>query len=397
MTTEASLSPDGTLINDARSLVPLLRKEAAEADRTGQLSPAVAKSLRDAGFLTLMAPGRFGAPEASVRTTLEVARELARGCGSSAWVSLLLSGHAYLVALMDEEAQLEVWGTDRHTAVCLSYAPTGTAEEVPGGIKITGRWQPMSGIHLADWALVGVMLPEGPEQGSRPMLALVPRSDLTLLATWDNVGMRATAGDTVSADAVFVPRHRLLSFSEALAGHYDNRFPVKSLYRSPLGALLPVILMGPVLGLAEAAFTATAEILRAGKPLGGSTYQDATDSPSVQLALADTASLVDTASLHTYRALEDIERAHAQGSPLDMPARARIRMDVGVAVSRAREAGTKLLTLGGARGLNLANPVQRMWRDLETAARHPVLSPDLGREVYGRALLGKPGQVTPII
>ena len=34
------------------------------------------------------------------------------------------------------------------------------------------------------------------------------------------------------------------------------------------------------------------------------------------------------------------------------------------------------------------NPLQRIWRDIGMAARHAGLSPAIGAEVYGRALLG---------
>jgi hypothetical protein len=50
--------------------------------------------------------------------------------------------------------------------------------------------------------------------------------------------------------------------------------------------------------------------------------------------------------------------------------------------------------VGGARGFALSNPVQRIWRDLETATRHPMLSTDLGRELYARSMLSIEEPVT---
>lgn len=378
-------------------MIPALGEGAAEADRSGQLSPAVAGALRDAGFFSLSAPRRFGGHEASARTVIEVSAELARGDGSAAWLSVLLSGHAFIASLLGERTQQEVWGADSNAAICLSFAPAGMAENVLGdAIRITGRWQPLSGIHQSDWVMLGIVVPEIPGREAYPGVALVPAGEISVHKTWDNAGLRATAGDTVEADAVLVPPHRILSLPGALAGEYGTQFPAQSIYRTTLAPLLAVTLAGPVLGLAQAALDTTMEILGWGKSLGASTYRDATDSPAVQFAMASAASLVDTARLHAYRALEDIERAHSQGTRMELPARARVCMDVGVAVSRAREAVGLLVDVGGARGLTLANPVQRIWRDVETAARHPMLSPDMNKELYGRAILGKPGQIMPI-
>jgi alkylation response protein AidB-like acyl-CoA dehydrogenase len=99
----------------------------------------------------------------------------------------------------------------------------------------------------------------------------------------------------------------------------------------------------------------------------------------VQFNVAEAASLIDTARLHSLRAVEDGGGGIRDGVQLDLATRARIRMDVGVTAKRAREAVDLLLNVGGARGFALSNPVQRIWRDLETATRHPMLSTDLGR------------------
>jgi alkylation response protein AidB-like acyl-CoA dehydrogenase len=56
-----------------------------------------------------------------------------------------------------------------------------------------------------------------------------------------------------------------------------------------------------------------------------------------------------------------------------------------------------LLTVGGASTFARTNPVQRCWRDLETAARHPTISTELSREIYGRALVGSSGKVSFLI
>ncbi len=122
-------------------------------------------------------------------------------------------------------------------------------------------------------------------------------------------------------------------------------------------SFLIVTTLGPLLGMAEAALEHTLEILGKGKSIGASTYQNAIDSPSVQFNVADAASRIDTARLHCFRAVEDAERGIRLGVQLDLPTRARIRMDAGTAARNAREAVDLLLNVGGARGFALDNPV----------------------------------------
>jgi alkylation response protein AidB-like acyl-CoA dehydrogenase len=208
-------------------------------------------------------------------------------------------------------------------------------------------------------------------------------------------GMRGTSSNTLVLDEVFVPDHRIVSFPRVLSGGYAADHPGEPLAAGTVLSFLIVTTVGPVLGMAEAALEHTLEILGKGKSIGASSYRNAIDSPSVQFNVADAAALIDTARLHSLRAVDDVARGISDGAQLDLATRARIRMDVGVAARSAREAADLLLNVGGARGFALSNPVQRIWRDLETASRHPMLSTDLGREIYARSLLGIDEQVTP--
>jgi 3-hydroxy-9,10-secoandrosta-1,3,5(10)-triene-9,17-dione monooxygenase len=47
-----------------------------------------------------------------------------------------------------------------------------------------------------------------------------------------------------------------------------------------------------------------------------------------------------------------------------------------------------LVSVHGAGSFAEANPMQRIWRDANTAARHGGLNTLVGYEVYGKALLG---------
>jgi hypothetical protein len=44
-----------------------------------------------------------------------------------------------------------------------------------------------------------------------------------------------------------------------------------------------------------------------------------------------------------------------------------------------------------------ANPIQRHWRDLQTAARQPMINTGLSREIYGRALVGNQEEVSFLV
>lgn len=67
----------------------------------------------------------------------------------------------------------------------------------------------------------------------------------------------------------------------------------------------------PVSGTAPGPRPPCWNIAAARKPVSLTVYERLADSPSVQLTVADAASLIDTAQLHTYRAANDLDHAAA--------------------------------------------------------------------------------------
>jgi 3-hydroxy-9,10-secoandrosta-1,3,5(10)-triene-9,17-dione monooxygenase len=120
-------------------------------------------------------------------------------------------------------------------------------------------------------------------------------------------------------DRLFVPDHRLLSLPRALTGGYAGEHPDEPLYQATPTSLLTVTRLIPVLGMAEAALEQTSKLLRS---------RGLIILPKVRGTVADAASQIDTARLHTLRAIDDIENGIRAGTRLDLRTRARIRMDV---------------------------------------------------------------------
>jgi 3-hydroxy-9,10-secoandrosta-1,3,5(10)-triene-9,17-dione monooxygenase len=126
-------------------------------------------------------------------------------------------------------------------------------------------------------------------------------------------------------------------------------------------------------------------------------YTTQAEAPTTHLQLALAAEKIDTAHLHAYRAAADIDQAAAAGVYLDRLTRARVRMDTGYVARQCLEAIEILLSVNGAGSFAESNPLQRMWRDAETASRHAVVNPEISQELYGRELLGLPTNITPLI
>ena len=119
------------------------------------------------------------------------------------------------------------------------------------------------------------------------------------------------------------------------------------LYRSAFIPVAALILVGPQLGLAQAALD---YVIEKGHKRGiaYTEYELQRDAPTFQLAIAKAATLVDTAHLFAYRAAGDIDDAARADRTMTYVERARVRMDTGHAAESAREAIRVLCSAHGA-------------------------------------------------
>ena len=96
---------------------------------------------------------------------------------------------------------------------------------------------------------------------------------------------------------------------------------------------------------------------------------------------------IENQLFHVAGQVEDWGR---RGEPCPELERARLRVEIGHLVRRARNVVRDVVEACGASAHFLDNPLQRTLRDLNTASCHTVFDLDLSTEIYGRLLVGLP-------
>ncbi len=353
-------------------------------------------ALTDAGLFRLSVPKRYGGYETSVRTMLDVSAAVAEADGGTSWIVTLTNVCNWLVGLMSQEAQDEVFGADPPDARVSGVLapPTAETRKVDGGYRVSGKWYYNSGSHQCTWAVMGIPITDGDGNVVDQGCALIPRSDLAFEDTWFVAGMRSSGSNCFIADDVFVPDHRIISVPPAIGGTYPTPHTDEVLYRSALVPVLALVLIGPQLGMGRAALDFVVD-KAAKKPISYTFFGSQKDSTAFQLQVAEASRLIDTAHLHAYRAAADIDDAAARGEYPDYLVRARVRSDTGYVAECITHAIDILLSAHGAGSFAETSPLQRTWRDSATAARHAIVSPAVSFEAYGKALLGVDEPITP--
>ncbi|MDF3307545.1 oxidoreductase [Rhodococcus sp. T2V] len=385
--------PNWDIVAKATALIPMIREYAEQGTTERRAAPEVMAALEAEGLFKLFVPRRYGGYEENLRTAMETIAEVARGDGSTAWAVALLNVCTWFGTTFSQQAQDEVFGADPDAKCCGIFTPGSKAQRVEGGYLVSGQWPYSSGSFAADWGTLGIAL-DVPEGEDPRALALIPKEAWTIKPTWFVAGMQGSGSDTIVVEDHFVPDHRIQRFVAMREAEFAT--PHKGEERNSNMAFIPVaalILVGAQLGLARHAMELTLAKLP-NKRVAYTKYTAAKNSPTHQLGVADAATKFNLAELLMQQAASDIDNAAARGELPDMITRGRIRNNTGIIAELIKDGIDILMTTNGAGSFADANILNQIWRDAEIAGRHAYVTPEVGKEVYGRLLIGADDALT---
>lgn len=367
----------GSLVERARALGPRLAEHAARHDLDGTFVGEAYEALRDAGLLTVAVPVELGGEGATIAELTALQRELAHHCGATALAS---SMHQHVVAftawryrrgMPGAEATLRKVVEDGLLLVSTGGGdfthPRGDAVRVEGGYRVSGRKRFASqSRHGSVMSTMFVL--DDPEQGRRVLNMAVPLAapGVTVIDTWDTLGMRGTASHDILLEDVFVPDEKVLA--NRPYGVVDPPLQVIASVAFP-------IIAGVYLGVAEAAY---AEALASAATRA--------DDPLVQRSVGVMRHKLQVAEWALGGALAVVS---------DDPTPSHDRfLAVMTAKAEVAQAGIEVVDLAmdvaGGPAFFKGSVIERAYRDVRAAKFHP-LTPEATLLESGRQALGVPG------
>jgi alkylation response protein AidB-like acyl-CoA dehydrogenase len=379
----------------ARHAAALARALAPQIEKDRRLPGELVELLRDSGLLMGGAPTEVGGPELAPAVALRCAEEVAHGDASAGWCVSIAVTSSLLAAYLPTSSRDELFGGG-HTVAAGVWAPRGQARPVDGGVIVSGQWAFCSGITHADVVFAGCFITpgsdsesgaNGPAQRPAPSVVAFGKQELRILDTWHTLGLRGTGSHDVVAEEVFVPFDRVFSL-------FDPPVLDRPLYRFPIFGFFALSIAAAALGNARAAIEDFME-LAAGKTTMGSSRTLA-ERPQTQAAVA-----AGEASLRAARALyyEAIDMAwlaaQRNDEPVSAQLRAGLRLAATNAVRTAADVVRSMFDLAGGTAIYDDSPLQRRFRDAQTATAHIQVN-EASREVPGRMLLGLPTDLAQV-
>jgi len=367
------------------ALQPRFRDRAEQARNERRVPAESIRDLRDAGFFLALQPAEWGGYELDPQDFFRMQTAIAEGCMSTAWASGIIAVHAFQLALLDKQAQRDVWGEDIHTLVSSSYAPLGKVEPVEGGFRLSGRWGWSSGCDHCTWVLLGAILPG---EGYRTFL--VPRSDYDIVDTWHSMGLQGTGSNDIVVENVFVPDYRTHKQMDGFTG--DNPGIDKHsapLYQLPWAQTFIRVVSTPAIGAAKAGLRLYREAV-VGKASGDPTKLSGDTSTTERIAAATNA--IDEMETILYRNFDDMMRAVNAGRAIAVEDRVKYRYQASLVIEKSMAVIDSLFSSAGGSSVFLGAEIQQRFLDIHTARAHVANNPTAFARNLGAVSLGAENQ-----
>ena len=387
----AKLRTREDFLKAARELVPLLKAHTRTCSEIRRPVDEVVAAIVKSGLVGLLRPKKYGGAGLDVSDMAAVAGVLAEGCTSTAWDYDVWEAHNWIMGMLPEKGQEEIFGTDNLVICCGVANPSkAKARPVEGGYMLSGRWAFGSGSTHANWASVGALV-EGRQVDGRPegRFMLVPRPAFSVLDTWQVRGLAGTGThDIYVADEVFVPEYRTVTRAELVSGTAPGgKLHGTVAYQMPLIPGVHLVTAATSIGAAQAAITEFKEWTSKRVMSGGQKQIDLA-APTARLgaAMVD----VEAAKLLLQSTLRELETEVRAGRTLTLELRAKARMVAGYVPDLCKQVITSLVSACGIAAMDERSPLSALLLDVTMMSLHQSTEYDRGTENYGRVVLGLP-------
>lgn len=377
----------GTVLKAVREIVPTLRENGRATEERGWLMQENIDLLEEAGVFRSAVPRRFGGLDLPLADQFALVAEIARGCGSTGWVTNAWISSAWIISQYPDRAQDEVYAGGGSLKVSGGFTPTGRATRTEDGFVLNGSWRFNTGIRGADWNILAALV-ERSDDVHEEVYAVVPAAEMTIADDWDVTAAAGTGSCTSSVKDLFVPAHRVVDGFEVLEGQVAGRAHTAGTGREyGLTAYVMALSAAAYVGMARAGLELFLDRLP-GKGIAYTHWEEQRAHPHIQFQVAAAANKISAAQALADSCTQRMQSAADAGERLSTHDRVEIRSQITYSVLLAKEAVDILHSVSGASVIQRSQPFQRVHRDIQGLALHGLMAPLGGFEAYGRVLVG---------
>jgi alkylation response protein AidB-like acyl-CoA dehydrogenase len=371
------------LVERAKVLAPLITQEAEEIERTRRLTQPVVSALIENGLYRSLLPQSVGGAEAQPQIFMQMLEEIAKVDASTAWCLGQCSVCAMTAAYLDLDVAHQVF--DAPDSILAWGAIANEVQVVPGGYRITARWDFASGSRQANWlgAHVRVVEADGTKRlkpnGTPEIRTIVfPAASATMHDVWDVIGLRGTGTDSYSVENLFIPEN-FAALRDDPAGLRETG----PLYGFTTFTMFGLGFAAISVGVARATLDAAIELARGKTSVGLKAMRE---NNAVLGAIGRMEGNLRAARAYIYATAGEAWSEATQTGKVSEERRAAMRLAATWTIHQAASVVDAAYHMAGATAVFRANKFERRFRDMHAIAQQ-IQARDNHYEDVGRVML----------
>lgn len=392
--------------------LPWLKERSAEIDRSGRLPDDVVAWLIEQGLFKLFLPQTLGGHALSLEEAVALVMLIAQGDGSVAWQVQIGSGGNYFLPSLSSSVAKMIFSPPAAVIAGSGYVG-GYAYPEAGGYRVSGYWRYASGAQYATTFTANALVLKAPAESEAYLIKLreafsnirrdgiiqrgdedgeaanalrterftsfhtllrslqkalqhqaairafaFTREEVETFSDWEGMGMRGTSSAAMLVRDVFVPEERTFVVGET--GHTHDRVPVQHI---PFVSFAEASIGAVVIGLAQALAEEITYLL----PETGLRTHNTPVAALLQEAI-DTFRYMKDLYIEAVRQLDDKDQEDSVQDIVPM-----FSWTVRHAVRTIRLKAWEVFPYLGMQVLDSRSRINRVMRDMETAAHHVML------------------------
>lgn len=341
-----------------------IKERGLEFEQLGMLPQDVLDFIYEQQLFKLFTSKELGGKDLDLVEGVKVFQQMSALDGNVGWLITIGTGGNAFIPTFSQDICEKIY-MPKEAVIAGSGYPTGIAVKTDGGYYITGQWKYCSGSNYASTFTMNCYIEENGVKTEKIISCSVNPQDVEILNDWCAMGLKATASHTIRVNNVWVPQEATFQLG-TIRNNYGD-----SVHSFPFTTFAEASFLSVCLGITEN-FLEEAIVLMKQRNHDRSWAEHI---GSLQFLLMQQQKRYKQYEEQFYTTLSKYWELHQRGDQLseeDLSQFTQMSKDIAAA---CLEIANNLIRSLGMDAITETSTINRIWRNLYTAAQHGFLTP----------------------
>ncbi|MGI2293616.1 acyl-CoA dehydrogenase [Paenibacillus sp. GXUN7292] len=348
------------------NMIDQIRSVSLQSENEGGLARDALNLILERNWFKLFVPKALGGEMAALPDALKIFEYASWVDGSFGWLTTIGAGGGYFAAFMQPDTAKSVFSPPQ-AVIAGSGAPTGTAVRTEGGYIVNGKWSFCSGSEHATTFTANCIIESNNSDNPEIRAFAFSPGQVEIVHDWRAFGLKATDSHSMIVNNQFVADERTFSLTEQLA------FLDEPLFSYPFLPFAQATFCAIGIGISRHFLDEAKSLAERRQQAWQSTRAGRYEFIMGLIRQAD--NQLSSASRTFYETIDQSWNSHMDQQPFTPEEITEISKVCQQTSRTALACVQNLFPYMGISAIMEDEPINQIWRDLQTACQHSLLVP----------------------